>query len=516
MYFSTIWSLSALYVSAFVQALSPVPPIGKPTRNNLVLSSYALTGASSTFPAQNFTSYTSSQISTTVRSPFPTLSSTLPSSEGVGAISSALNSTINSASTALASSTQLGSSTVKPSSLQGSSVDSGASAVVETVSGKVVTETFVPTTYTEYASLTATLSTFITDAQSRTIQIVIGPGGVGWQLPSVPSNLPEIPPPTVFPSPPPSNPETSPGTITQHPSSTYTLSETDITSTTIEGVTENTKTTTSEGGHRTILPIVFCPKCGGGGGGGHGLSWIIHPPSINPPGGIEFHIPGVKWPFTITPEGDPEPLDPSEPEPEPDEDDNQSISNQSKSQETQSGGTTSGSTPTSSGASSSASSTGISSSTGSSRASGTATVATSINVDPYPGDMPQDQIAEIQSYLSSLFAAELDQVGTTLESMTTPATTGAPLSSSLIPLPSSVVSTAPSTTVPPPQSSSSAVAPPPTPKDCDCDENGCTEDSLPCCANGSCKCDCNENGCSDDSPACCANGSCPPSVAAVP
>ena len=50
---------------------------------------------------------------------------------------------------------------------------------------------------------------------------------------------------------------------------------------------------------------------------------------------------------------------------------------------------------------------------------------------------------------------------------------------------------------------------------CDCNESGCSADSPPCCANGTCKgppdmpaCDCNESGCSADSPACCANGSC--------
>lgn len=53
------------------------------------------------------------------------------------------------------------------------------------------------------------------------------------------------------------------------------------------------------------------------------------------------------------------------------------------------------------------------------------------------------------------------------------------------------------------------------PEACDCNENGCSEDSPACCANGTCTsdsgpeaCNCNENGCSDDSPACCANGTC--------
>ena len=47
-------------------------------------------------------------------------------------------------------------------------------------------------------------------------------------------------------------------------------------------------------------------KCGGGGGGGGGgLLWIIHLLSSHPPGGVEFNIPGVRFPFTIDPSGHP-------------------------------------------------------------------------------------------------------------------------------------------------------------------------------------------------------------------
>ena len=64
---------------------------------------------------------------------------------------------------------------------------------------------------------------------------------------------------------------------------------------------------------------------------------------------------------------------------------------------------------------------------------------------------------------------------------------------------------APAPPAPAPTVSSSA---PPT---CNCDENGCTPESPPCCANGTCPpptCDCNEDGCTPESPACCANGTC--------
>lgn len=50
------------------------------------------------------------------------------------------------------------------------------------------------------------------------------------------------------------------------------------------------------------------------------------------------------------------------------------------------------------------------------------------------------------------------------------------------------------------------------PKDfnCNCGESGCSSDSMPCCANGSCVCHCNENGCSAEDPTCCYNGICAP------
>jgi hypothetical protein len=43
---------------------------------------------------------------------------------------------------------------------------------------------------------------------------------------------------------------------------------------------------------------------------------------------------------------------------------------------------------------------------------------------------------------------------------------------------------------------------------CDCSEDGCSEDSFPCCADNSCACDCDEDGCSAVSPSCCASGTC--------
>jgi len=52
--------------------------------------------------------------------------------------------------------------------------------------------------------------------------------------------------------------------------------------------------------------------------------------------------------------------------------------------------------------------------------------------------------------------------------------------------------------------------PKPTDFNCNCGESGCSAESMPCCANGSCQCHCNENGCAAEDPSCCANGSCAP------
>ncbi|KAH7397125.1 hypothetical protein BKA66DRAFT_437708 [Pyrenochaeta sp. MPI-SDFR-AT-0127] len=44
--------------------------------------------------------------------------------------------------------------------------------------------------------------------------------------------------------------------------------------------------------------------------------------------------------------------------------------------------------------------------------------------------------------------------------------------------------------------------------DCNCGESGCSAESAPCCANGTCKCSCGESGCAAEDPECCANGTC--------
>ena len=62
-----------------------------------------------------------------------------------------------------------------------------------------VTETFLPTTFSQYATQTGT-STISVTTQGTTIAAVIGPGGVGWQFPSLVSSEPAIQPPSTIPA----------------------------------------------------------------------------------------------------------------------------------------------------------------------------------------------------------------------------------------------------------------------------------------------------------------------------
>ena len=305
------------------------------------------------------------------------------------------------------SSSQSGSQAIEsPSSVSGSQSNgaplaaTSAGVEVTSISGQLYSEVFIPTTYSEYASLNSTLTTFTTNSQSQSIPIVNGPGGLGWANPRIPSTVPQLPPPTQPPS-----------LRTERPKSTHTLVGAEITATSIKGVTKNTKTTTSEGGHKTVFPIVFCLLCGGSGGGGK--SWIIHPPTGIDLNGVELHIPHVDFPFKIGPAGDPEPINPSGPEAEPEEDNNRSKSDRSKSQESKST-----EKPSSASSTSSQSSSSSSTSSSSSSSSGTRSVriATSIDVDPYATEILDDQIADVQSYLNSLFAGEIE--GTTMTTMT--------------------------------------------------------------------------------------------------
>lgn len=77
----------------------------------------------------------------------------------------------------------------------------GATVVTTTVGTGVVSETFIPTTYSQFLTLASTISSFYTDNAGSTVPFEIGPGGVAWTpLATQPTGMPEIPPPTNLPS----------------------------------------------------------------------------------------------------------------------------------------------------------------------------------------------------------------------------------------------------------------------------------------------------------------------------
>ena len=61
-----------------------------------------------------------------------------------------------------------------------SSLPAGGTVVVGTVSSNLVSETFVPTIYSQYVSLLTTTTSTSLNAQSTPVLIVIGPGGIDW------------------------------------------------------------------------------------------------------------------------------------------------------------------------------------------------------------------------------------------------------------------------------------------------------------------------------------------------
>ena len=75
----------------------------------------------------------------------------------------------------------------------------GAVVVSSSVSGQEVVETFMPTTISSLTTLESSLSTFSSVGPSSSVPIVIGPGGVAWQIPSVQPGVPELLPPTTLP-----------------------------------------------------------------------------------------------------------------------------------------------------------------------------------------------------------------------------------------------------------------------------------------------------------------------------
>ena len=75
----------------------------------------------------------------------------------------------------------------------------GATVVTGTISGKTITETYEPTTYTQFAKITAIITTTTFNAQRSPTPIVVGPSGVAWTPYHPVSGVPNVLPPSVLP-----------------------------------------------------------------------------------------------------------------------------------------------------------------------------------------------------------------------------------------------------------------------------------------------------------------------------
>ena len=105
---------------------------------------------------------------------------------------------------ALTSSSESGSSSdVKSTSRPAGAVVLSISKSLPDGSVTVIAETFAPKVYSEYTKqIRASIVTTVTeygDSQYATYTMVIGSGGIGWQLPSLTSNEPVMQPPTTLP-----------------------------------------------------------------------------------------------------------------------------------------------------------------------------------------------------------------------------------------------------------------------------------------------------------------------------
>lgn len=165
-------------------------------------------------------------------------------------------------------------------------------------SGSTITEIFVETTYTDFISL-VTPTLVSTSISGTLVPIVIGPSGIGWNIP-FDSNIPLKPPPNV------------PGSIFQQSSSSVfsfsaggiatTLAETDayghsftevFTQTTYAGfssITAPTTVTTEISG--TIIPILV---------GASGVAWNVPEQSGKPiPPPLGLPLAGMNFPTPIS------------------------------------------------------------------------------------------------------------------------------------------------------------------------------------------------------------------------
>ncbi|KAL9045244.1 MAG: hypothetical protein Q9214_001687, partial [Letrouitia sp. 1 TL-2023] len=76
---------------------------------------------------------------------------------------------------------------------------SKATVVVATISSKRVSETFVPSTISKYASLTSKTTVTSTNSHSDPVTLVVGSGGIAWVPFSLGPDSPQVPEPSVLP-----------------------------------------------------------------------------------------------------------------------------------------------------------------------------------------------------------------------------------------------------------------------------------------------------------------------------
>lgn len=69
-----------------------------------------------------------------------------------------------------------------------------------TVDMQVITETYVPTVYSQFTTVTAIITTTVVDSQGSTITVVAGPSGEAWIPFNKPSGIADIPAPSALPS----------------------------------------------------------------------------------------------------------------------------------------------------------------------------------------------------------------------------------------------------------------------------------------------------------------------------
>jgi len=95
---------------------------------------------------------------------------------------------------------------------------SGAAVVTGVVGNQTTVETFVLTSFTQYATVTVSITTTVLDARSSPVTVVIGPSGVAWAPFSHASSLPNVPAPSV-----PSAPSGSSSAVVPPPGSSVPL-----------------------------------------------------------------------------------------------------------------------------------------------------------------------------------------------------------------------------------------------------------------------------------------------------